>query len=257
MNQIEDLILMTKPHIAVKSLKSYVGNVKKIIQYSGEDNLDILSNVEKVLEYIETKKSYLTKRNYLNSVIVTLQSDKESYAHLIAEYVKIRDEYNERYKMEQATNQKSEKQTNNWITLTQIYEINKQLEQNLEDEQHLIWWFMLNFWLNYPIRNDLQYTQIISKKKYNGLLNKELEKRNYFVLDERPFVSISQYKTCKKYGVKKIEMNDHMITVLLKYLLKNPTKYILYNRKDKMGFPTPCMYDISRYLPRCLYQYLY
>ena len=230
---IEELILKTKPHIAVKSLKSYVGNVKKIIEHSGEENLEIFSDVEKVLDYINTKNSYLTKRNYLNSVIVLLQSDKEKYEHLINEYVKIRDEYNERYKMEQATNTKSEKQTKNWISIAQIYEIIKDLEQNLDDEQNMIWWFMINFWLNYPIRNDLQYTQIISKKKYNSLLNKEIEKKNYFVLDDRPFLSISQYKTCKKYGVKKIEMNDSMIKVLLKYLSKNPTKYILYNKRDK------------------------
>ncbi len=229
---IEEKILKTKPNLAVKSLKSYVGNVKKIVEHSGEDNLNIFNNVEKVLEYIDSKKSYLTKRNYLNSVIVLLQADKDENQHLINDYVIIRDEYNERYKMEQATGVKTDKQIKNWITISQIYEIIKDLEQNLNEEQNMIWHFMLNFWLNYPIRNDLQYTEIITKRKYDNLLNKELEKKNYFVIDDRPFLYISQYKTSKKYGVKKIYINNNMKKILLKYLAVNPTKYILYN-KDK------------------------
>jgi len=229
---IEEKILKTKPNLAVKSLKSYVGNVKKIVEHSGEDNLNVFNNVENVVNYINTKKSYLTKRNYLNSVIVLLQADKDENQHLINDYVIIRDEYNERYKMEQATGVKTDKQIKNWITISQIYEIIKDLEQNLNEEQNMIWHFMLNFWLNYPIRNDLQYTEIITKRKYDNLLNSEIKKKNYFVLDDRPFLSLSQYKTCKKYGVKKIYINNNMKKILLKYLAVNPTKYILYN-KDK------------------------
>jgi len=230
---IEELILKTKPTLAVKSLKSYVGNIKNILVHYETENINILNNFESIIDYIEEKNSYLTKRNYLNSIIVLLQHDKELNNDIIKKYIEVRDEYNERYKMEQATNTKSDKQTKNWINLSQIKDILKDLEKNIKDEQHMIWWFMLNFWVNYPIRNDLQYTNIISKKKYNKLLNKELEKKNYFVLDDRPFLSISQYKTFKKYGVKKIEMNDSMIKILLKYLSRNPTKYILYNVKDK------------------------
>ena len=218
---VEDLIVKSKPNLSIKSLKSYVGNINKVFKHMEDDKLSCLNDIEKVVDYIDTKNSYLTKRNYLNSIIVSLQSDKDTYNKLIDEYVKIRDDYNERYKIEQATNQKSEKQTKNWINLKQIYQIIQHLEQDLNNEQNLIWWFMINFWINYPIRNDLQYTEIITKRKYDSLLNKEIEKRNFFVIDNRPFVSISQYKTCKKYGVKKIEMNDKMNKILLKYISKN------------------------------------
>ena len=230
---IEDLILKTKKNLSIKSLKSYVGNINKILEFMEDKDISCLNNINKILEYIESKNSYLTQRNYLNSIIVVLQSDREENKNLIEKYVKVRDDYNERYKLDQATNTKTEKQKKNWIELKQIYEIILHLSKDLKQEQNLQWWFMLNFWINYPIRNDLQYTEIISKRKYNNLLNKEIEKKNYFVLDERPFVSISQYKTCKKYGVKKIEMNNKMNKILLKYLSMNPTKYILYNIKDK------------------------
>lgn len=230
---LENLIRQVKPDLSIKSVKQYISTLNNMLKHFETADINIFENYNDIIKYINTKNSYLTKRNYLNSIIVLLKHNEEKYKDTINKYIEIRDKYNEQYKAEQATNKKSIKQEKNWITLEKIKKILIDLEQNLDQEQNRIWYFMLNFWLNYPIRNDLQYTELISKKRYNNLLNAEIQKKNYFVLDHEPFLSISQYKTYKKYGVKKIFLNDEMKKILIKYLSHNPTKYILYNMKDK------------------------
>ena len=229
---IESKIRNIKPNISTSTLRSYVNNLKKLFKEIDE-NEDVLKDVDVIKEYINNKKSYLTKRNYLNSIIVFLQSDKEKNIKLIDEYVKLRDEYNNKYKESNKDNMKSDKQIKNWITIKQIEEVKLHLEQDLKSEENRIHHFMLSFWLDYPIRNDLQNTTIINKKKYDKLLKEELDKQNYLVLHHEPFISISQYKTFKKYGIKKILLNKNIQDILKKYLVHNPTKYILYNIRDK------------------------
>ena len=229
---IESKIRNIKPNISTSTLRSYVNNLKKLFKEIDE-NEDVLNDVDVIKEYINNKKSYLTKRNYLNSIIVFLQSDKEKNIKLIDEYQQLRDEYNNKYKESNKDNMKSDKQIKNWITIKQIEEIKLHLEQDLKNEENRIHHFMLSFWLDYPIRNDLQNTTIINKKKYDKLLKEELDKQNYLVLHHEPFISISQYKTFKKYGIKKILLNKNIQDILKKYLVHNPTKYILYNIRDK------------------------
>ena len=161
---IESKIRNIKPNISTSTLRSYVNNLKKLFKEIDE-NEDVLKDVDVIKEYINNKKSYLTKRNYLNSIIVFLQSDKEKNIKLIDEYVKLRDEYNNKYKESNKDNMKSDKQIKNWITIKQIEEVKLHLEQDLKSEENRIHHFMLSFWLDYPIRNDLQNTTIINKKK--------------------------------------------------------------------------------------------
>ena len=252
MNNIEKIIREVKPNITTNTLKSYVNNIKKIFRELEQDNIDIFNELDIIRKYIDTKKSYLTKRNYLNSIIVLLQHDNMKNKEILKEYIKIRDEYNQKYKDDNKDNKKTEKQINNWVTLKELEFIKYDLSKNLDDEQTLIHHFMLSFWLEYPIRNDLHNTLIINRKKYNKLLQEELEKQNYLVLDKIPFISISQYKTFKKYGIKKIMMNDEIQNVLINYLKRNKTKYILYNIKDKSPMTTE---DITNNFNKLFHKY--
>ena len=235
---IEEIIKTQKPNLSLKSLKSYIKNIEKILKDTKSNNIEIFKNIEVITKFLDERKSYLTKRNYLNSIIVLLQHDTKAYNKEITLYQKIRDTYNDKYKNIQKTGLKSDKQKENWLSLKQINEIVEHLKQDLTDNQNLQWYFMLLFWLEYPIRNDLAYTEMISKKKYNKLLSAELELKNYFIIDKKPFISISQYKTYNKYGIKKIEINDEIKKILLQYLPINKTKYILYNIKNNSPMST-------------------
>ena len=235
---IEKLIRDIKPNLNIKSLKSYINNINIILKETNSDDLSIFKNKKIIIDFLDKKKSFLTKRNYLNSIIVLLQHDNKVYNDEIIYYQNIRDGYNQEYKNNKQNNKKNNKEIANWLTMKQINEIIDHLKQDLSNEQNLIWYFMLNFWVEFPLRNDLQHTEIISKKKYDSLLDEELKIKNYFVLDKEPFISISQYKTFKRYGIKKIIMNQKMKDILLLYLPKNKTKYLLYNIKNKSAMGT-------------------
>ena len=230
---IENIFKIQKPNLNIKSLKSYISCINKILTDTESDNLKVFKDKTKIIKFLDSRKSYLTKRNYLNSIIVLLQHDTQEYNEEIKIYQDIRDKYNNEYKLQNATGKKTKKQIKNWLSLDKINEIIEHLKQDLTDEQNIQWYFMLSFWMEYPIRNDLQHTEIISLKKYKSLLNAELELKNYFVLTKSPFLSISQYKTYNKYGLKKIIINDNIKKILLNYLPFNKTNHILYNIKNK------------------------
>ena len=87
---IEEIIKTQKPNLSLKSLKSYIKNIEKILKDTKSNNLDVFKNIEVITKFLDERKSYLTKRNYLNSIIVLLQHDTKAYNKEITLYQKIR-----------------------------------------------------------------------------------------------------------------------------------------------------------------------
>ena len=237
MNNIELTIKTNKPEISDNSLISYTKNLFRIMKRFKTDDVEILKDYEKVILKLESfTKSYLTKRNYLNSIIVyLLNSNHES----LKQYQELRDSLNDKYKNEQSTKEKSVKQIKNWLSLDEINKIVDDLKEKIKInddkdlEQNIQYLFMLIFWLNFPLRNDLQNTILIHKHYYDRLLNVEINKNNYLVHGNTfPFLSISQYKTVKKYGIKKIKFNNDVNQIYKIYSKINKSRYLLYNIKD-------------------------
>ena len=67
---------------------------------------------------------------------------------------------------------------------------------------------MLSFWIEYPLRNDLSNTKVITKRTFNALTEDQKLENNYLVRDKIPFVSIAKYKTVKTFGVKTILITE-------------------------------------------------
>ena len=92
-------------------------------------------------------------------------------------------------------------------------------------------YFILTFYLNTPLRNDLNNTKVIKLNQYNKLSEEEKKESNYMVYGAKNFLSLSQYKTAKKYGLKKIDLSNDIIKAFrLWYDKFNPNKeYLLIN----------------------------
>ena len=93
---------------------------------------------------------------------------------------------------------------------------------------------MLLFWLNYPMRNDLNNTKVLSRRVFNALDRNDRESKNYVILGKVPELSIGNYKTRKKYGVKKISIENKQVAKAMRIWLDispNPD-YILVNVKQ-------------------------
>eukprot|EP01045_Picozoa_sp_COSAG04_P026605 COSAG04_NODE_3724_length_2581_cov_76.628928_2_plen_328_part_00 len=188
--------------------------------------------------------SYLTRRNYLNAVIVLLLG-RAGFEPALEAYQAQRDKYNDQYVEMQQTKEPSAKQAANWVSVAEIEELIGEYDIEVKDlrsqtdltpKELTVFQdrFMLLFWLNYPMRNDLHTTRVIGKRAFNALDQNDKDNKNYVILGKQIVLSIGNYKTRKKYGVKKIGIEQKRVVKAMKQWLAvspNP-EYILVNTKN-------------------------
>ena len=232
-----------KPDLSDKSLKVYTNTINKILKdLDGCDDLECLKDTKKVIKYLDDKNvSFLTKRNYYNTIIVFMQA-KEMNTDIIKVYQDKRDKLNDEYMEFQKSGNKSEKQQKAWASLEELIDvknklrievdkINKKDTYTKKDLQTVQNYFIITFYLDTPLRNDLNNTKVIKLNEYNKLTDKDKNESNYLVYGNKYFLSLSQYKTAKKYGLKKIDLSNDIIKAFrLWYDKFNPNKeYLLIN----------------------------
>jgi hypothetical protein len=232
-----------KPDLSDKSLKVYTNTINKILKdLHGCDDLECLKDTKKVIKYLDDKNvSFLTKRNYYNTIIVFMQA-KEMNTDIIKIYQDKRDKLNDEYMEFQKSGNKSEKQQKAWASLEELIDvknklrievdkINKKDTYTKKDLQLVQNYFIITFYLDTPLRNDLNNTRVIKLNEYNKLTDKDKNESNYLVYGNKYFLSLSQYKTAKKYGLKKIDLSNDIIKAFrLWYDKFNPNKeYLLIN----------------------------
>jgi len=232
-----------KPDLSDKSLKVYTNTINKILKdLNGCDDLECLKNTKKVIKYLEDKNvSFLTKRNYYNTIIVFMQA-KEMNTDIIKVYQDKRDKLNDEYMEFQKSGKKSEKQEKAWASLDELIDVKNKLKKETDninkkdnytkkDLQTIQNYFILTFYLDTPLRNDLNNTKVIKISEYNKLSNEDKNSFNYMVYGNKNFLSLSQYKTAKKYGLKIINLNNDSIRAFRLWNDKfNPNKeYLLIN----------------------------
>jgi len=232
-----------KPDLSDKSLKVYNNTINKILKdLDGCDDLECLKDTKKVIKYLDNKDvSFLTKRNYYNTIIVFLQA-KNKPENIIKVYQDKRDKLNDEYTEFQKSGKKSAKQEKSWATLDELNDvknklrietdkINKKDDYTKKDLQTIQNYFILTFYLNTPLRNDLNNTKVIKLNQYNKLSDEDKNASNYMVYGSKNFLSLSQYKTAKKYGLKKIDLSNDIIKAFRLWYDKFNTnkEYLLIN----------------------------
>ena len=142
--EIEKILRENKPEITESTLSAYVLNLQKLHDrlHGTKEFSDIewLKQSDDVLASLDQHcSSYLTIRNYLNSVIVALLN-REDFADVIEQYQTKRDILNDKYNEIQATKEPTEKQQLNWVSVDEIEELIeeydaqiKRLKGNVED----------------------------------------------------------------------------------------------------------------------------
>jgi len=214
-----------------KTVKMYIANIKKLYKLLGNDDemedLDWLTDVEKVTDIL-SDKHFTTLRNYLNSIIVSLQVT-EYPDELIKEYQSIRDEFNDKYIKENSTGVISAKQEQNFASMDEINNVIKEMKEEIDSkklfrkditpkEKALVqMYIMINILTQYPFRNDLAGMKFIKKKDFNNLSMEDKKKNNYLLQDKNDFYFIlNEYKTQAKYGEKKIKVEKNNLPSLLR-----------------------------------------
>lgn len=233
-----------KPNVRPITIESYISYLQNLHTHlKGKrdfSDLKWLQNPTEILEAIKDK-AYLSKRNILNAVIVALQS-VEGDEKIISQYIKVRDEFNTRYKTERENGVVNKKQQKNMITREELDKVineydryikwfkcknNKKLSKR--DYLQLQLFIILKFHQIYALRNDLVTLKYRTKSGYM----KSDKNYNVYLPNESQII-LNEYKTSGKYGSLTIDV-EKKINTLLKCLIKqqqnagidNPEKYLL------------------------------
>jgi hypothetical protein len=247
-------LILKKRNIKPTTLKAYILNLSKILKMSDMDetieNLDsLLEDSSLIMKILEDKKPS-TIRNYLASIVVYLSHDDEN-KELLDEYRKLMETYQKQNNENISNNSKTDSQKKNWATLEELRKILKNYKKLLDldgalkkDELSKKQFDILQKYLvgnlyigddsNPPLRNDY-IMEIINKKDYDSLTEKNKKDKNYLVVKNKSnkFFSLGNYKTEDKYGVKEIKVGKDLNRILNIWLKYNKSKDLLLNSKGE------------------------
>lgn len=217
--------------ITKSSQSSYNTALKSVLKRIDKKEDDLLKSNEiiKLIEDIDVK--YITKRNYLNSIIVHLKN-KDVPDEKIEPYIDLRDEYNERYWNFHNEGKMTEKQKENLINIEEVDKLIDELKKKAEDNGGLQTYqdyVFLKLYRNYPMRNDFGMMKVIKNK------NKINDSDNFLLVTPKTTKFIlNNYKTKGKYKQKHILIKEQEIKNLLRtWLTKNKTNYLFINSREQ------------------------
>ena len=245
---LTDDIAEARPNLKPNTIKQYTTNLNKLKKMFETDNYDFLSDTDKVMEKI-SDLGYLSQRNILNAVVVLLMALNldEKYDKLLEEYGKIRDKYNDQYSDEQKSGVISDKQSANFATIEEIYEmintmadelkpIKKKTELSKKEFSLLQAFTLFNIYARMPMRNDVSEMEAIQKRAYNKLSEEEKKSKNYLVLEKNGmFFVLNKYKTAKKYEELNLPIEDKSLRKIIRFYLKHNGMGVLF--KTSTGKP--------------------
>lgn len=241
---LEDHLKKFKPNVRLITIESYISYLQNLhAQIKGKrdfSDLKWLKNPDEIFETIKDK-SYLSKRNILNAVIVGLQSVEEN-DEIINQYIEVRNQYNQKYKTDRENGVSNPKQDKNMITRKELDDVINEYERYIKyfkcktnqtlskrDYLQLQTFVILKFYQTYALRNDMVTLKFRTKTGYM----KSDKNYNVYLPNEKQII-LNEYKTSGRYGTLTIDVEKN-INNLLKCLIKqqiqagidNPDKYLL------------------------------
>ena len=223
-----------RPNLKANTIKQYTTNLIKLQKLFDTDSYDFLSDTDKVMEKI-SNLGYLSQRNILNAVVVLLMAlnNDEKYDKLLEEYGKLRDKFNDQYSDEQKSGVISDKQSANFATIEEVYDmintmgtelqpIKKKTELSKKEFSLLQAYTLFNIYARMPMRNDVSEMEAIQKRAYNKLSEEEKKSKNYLVLEKNGmFFVLNKYKTAKKYEELDLPIEDKSLKKIIRFYLKH------------------------------------
>ena len=168
---------------------------------------------------------------------------------LIKEYGEKRDELNDKYVEENKTGVISDKQSKNFATTEEIFEminkmaedlksIKKKSKEDITKKEKLLLqaYVLFNIYARMPMRNDVAGMEAITKREYNKLSAETKRDNNYLVIEKNGmFFVLNKYKTSKKYDELDLPIEDKTLKKILRYYLKINGMGVLF--KTSTGKP--------------------
>eukprot|EP01045_Picozoa_sp_COSAG04_P007188 COSAG04_NODE_370_length_15729_cov_5.743506_1_plen_223_part_10 len=216
-------IMKARPHLKPNSAKAYATSLRLLAPPDPTD-LGFLKDTEAIIAKLSKYKT-TTRRNYLNAVIVVLKGLEGSHAALET-YEKLRDKYNDDYAELVSSHTKTDRQKELWIEWPDFLALVEKLREQVSRFPPKDWtpkqaqvyqdYLLALFYSKYPLRNDLADTKVVGKAEHNALTEAEKKKQNFVVRHDtnKYTLVLNEYKTARKYGEKRIELEPELLKPL-------------------------------------------
>jgi len=260
--------IMESRNLKPRSIQAYIFNLEKLhdkmFNNKNINSLEYLKDTKKVMNIIDDLK-LSTRKTYLASIVVALSTKEKKYEKQLKIYRDEMMDLIEKSKSEAENQEKSDTQSENWTTMTELKKVVKKYKKDLSDrgtfkkdkesissrERALLQkWMTGSLYVlddkHPPLRNDFTPMKIISMKQYTDLTDEEKAEMNYLVIQSRnkKFFSLGEYKTSGTYGVKKIDLSSKLNSVINIYQKFNKGDYLIYNSKGDPMSPN----GLTKYL---------
>ncbi len=233
MEIIKTEILKQRPGLSANSVETYVSLLSNLHRNLSKVDMTLkwfTNNENKVLKYVETIPKDSTKKSLLSAYFVLTGKAKTHELMLV---------YAKSVNDENAKNNKSQAQEDNWITQDEFSSkletlkrvafktIMKQKVINKKDKLHMRDLLAIYVYYVIPPRRLLDFTE-------SKIRNIDKSKDNYFDVKSGTF-TFNVYKTAKFYGKDEVQINrdlEDFVKVYKFWLKINPSDYLLVDNSD-------------------------
>ena len=245
---------LNEKKIRESSKNIYIKNILRLNNGDEVKNLDFLKNTDTIINKLKSYKPN-SKRTYLISIVSTLK-DQKGFEDCFKYYYNEMMQLNKNLKI---NNTKSESQTKNWITQTEVQEtFNKLLEEakplfnlkklNEEEYKKILNMIILGLYVLQPVRRN-KYYQLMKVVPNMKAVSKQPNYKdfNYLDLSTNKFLFFN-FKTSGTYNLQEVDINNELLNLIKIYLKFYPTKKKEYLLVDYKGNPFTLVNDITRIL---------
>ncbi len=225
---VGEALLEWRPHLKASTIKAYWQQVKKLMKKANKTDFAFLQDPP-LVKTLVSDLAYTSQRNAYTGVSAFLSAidvDGDLHEH-INQYDTWATELNEKYQQEQKTGVISDKQSDNFITMTELEDFVKKLKRDVTfqekrgDDNIRMVSTIFQILIRYPLRNDLAGLTLTTAKREQQLTQEDKMNRNYLVKDKDEFMIVDNvYKTSKKYGENRIPIKDAELNKILRSYIR-------------------------------------
>ena len=232
MDQLKTLINNIK-NVSDSTKKTYFDCSSKILKDYKSESIDIFNDYDNIIQYLESKKyTEQTFRTKIKTILVIVKHIDNNDSEIINKYSKKLVELTKNIDNNYKTHELSDEQKQNYMSVEELNVYKDKLFNNLPkkvtDYDELLKfmnYFLLDFHINYPIRNDLADCVIVKTTKQSD----KSDDFNYFVTDDNDII-LNKYKTKKEFGQLKFKIiDDKPIKLYIKMLKKYKKEFNIEN----------------------------
>jgi hypothetical protein len=242
-----------RPNLSLSSYRTYTSILRNLLNKLDTKDLNIFKNEpEKVIKIL--KDTDANKRKTILSAIIVF-IEKDASKQTIKKYRDIMIEDVETYKKEQETQEKTDKQKENWMSYDEVLKVYNDLKNDTkhlfkkttkltnEEFQQLQNFVILSCMIIISPRRLLDWTEMKVKN-----IN---ESTDNYIKDNKIFV-FNKYKTSKFYGSQEVEIPIKLRNILKKWLKINTNDFLFIDRHNRKLYPTTLNQRLNRIFDRNL-----